>query len=240
MRGVELHRQRHQLEHRGQGEQQNAHQEQGLAVQEHAHQQQNEGEFAPQLCDGDDGLPQPHRAVAHSVLDSVPRLMAGHAHRRDGGGSVHVLGQVDGVVPGIVVVRQAAPAGPDAHVIDAVGAEDRLRRLGAGETPAAALGAVAPEIAADLELGPQGQQHHRDQQDAVDVVGQEITVAVIIRHDKTSLDAFVGLRPNLPGRCPGPAAFEKDRRNFDLRAGWGGPAGRRRLSFSCRLGPEAL
>ena len=91
-------------------------------------------------------------------------------HRRDGGGVVDVFRQGNAVVTGIVVIRQAAGAGPDGHVVDAVGPQHRLRRLRAGETPPVGDAAVPLEVSADLRLRPQGQQEHRDQQNAVDII----------------------------------------------------------------------
>ena len=56
------------------------------------------------------------------------------------------------------------------HVVDAVCPQHRLRRLGAGETPPVGDAAVPLEVSADLRLRPQGQQEHRDQQNAVDII----------------------------------------------------------------------
>ena len=49
-------------------------------------------------------------------------------------------------------------AGPDVHVMDAVGLEDRIGRLGPRHAPPVPLPAVAPAAGADLDLGVQGQQ----------------------------------------------------------------------------------
>ena len=68
------------------------------------------------------------------------------------------------------MIRQIAGAGPDRHVVDAVGPQHRLRRLGSGETPPVGNTAVPFEVSADLRLRPQGQQEHRDQQNAVDII----------------------------------------------------------------------
>ena len=157
MGGVELHRQRDQLEEGGQRKEQNSDEKQGLAVKQHPDQQQDKRELGAELGNRDDGAAQPDGGIAHGVLHRVARLVTGNAHRCHRGGAIDVLGQVDGVVPGIIVVRQMAPAGPDGDIEDPVGPEHRLRRLGAGEMAAVHHAAVPPEIAADLGLGPQGQ-----------------------------------------------------------------------------------
>ena len=118
----------------------------------------------------DDGRAQPHRAVVFRVLYGMTGLVGRHAHRRDGGGVVDIFRQGNAVVPGIVVIRQVAGAGPDGHIIDAVGPQHRLRRLRAGETPPVGNTAVPLEVSADLRLRPQGQQEHRDQQNAVNII----------------------------------------------------------------------
>ena len=68
------------------------------------------------------------------------------------------------------MIRQVSGAGPDGHVVDAVCPQHRLRRLRAGETPPVGNTAVPLEVSADLRLRPQGQQEHRDQQNAVDII----------------------------------------------------------------------
>ena len=73
--GVELHRQRHQLEQRGEGKQHDADEEQRLVVQHQPHQQQDEGQAGTDPRGGDDGRAQPHRPVVFRVLDSVARLV---------------------------------------------------------------------------------------------------------------------------------------------------------------------
>ena len=99
--------------------------------------------------------------------------MSCHAYRSDGRGVVHILRQIDGVVPRVVVVRQAAAAGTDTHVIDAVSPQHRLRRLSTGKTSAVLDGAVPSKVPADLDLGPKRQQKHRNQQNTIDVVSQK-------------------------------------------------------------------
>ena len=104
------------------------------------------------------------------------------------------MGEIDGIVPGIVVVRQLAPGGGDGYIVNPVGTEHRLRRLRAGETAAVGDPAVLIEAAADLDLGPEGQDHHRDQQKEIDVIGQEVSVAtIIIRHKHPRILALNGM-----------------------------------------------
>ena len=179
MGGVELHRQRHQLKEGGEGKENDSKQKQRLTVQKQPDQQQDHGQVGPQLRDRDDGRPQPHGAVMFRVLHGMASLMGRHAHRRDGGGVVDCLRQVDGVVPGVVVVRQVPPAHADAHVKDPVGPQHCLCRLGAGDVPAVVDGVVAPEVAGHLELCPQREQQYRNQHQHIEVVGQKVSVAVI-------------------------------------------------------------
>ena len=57
--------------------------------------------------------------------------------------------------------------------------QNRLRRLGAGEMPTVVDGVIAPEVTGYLELRPQREQHYRNQQQHIEVVGQKVSVAVI-------------------------------------------------------------
>ena len=108
------------------------------------------------------------------------------------------------------MVCQPPPAGADRHIVHAVGVKDRLCRLGAGQAPAVVNGAVPAEIPADLGLGPEGEKHHRDQQNAVDVVGKKISVIVVIRHRiprfSIGLDVPAGRPPRSSAFLPGPGA----------------------------------
>ena len=205
--GVELHRQRHQLEQRGEGKQHDADEEQRPVVQHQPHQQQDEGQAGTDPRGRDDGRAQPHRPVVFRVLDSVARLVGRHAHRRDGGGVVDCLRQVDGIVPGVVVVCQISPAGPDRHTEYPVSPQHRFRRLGTGDAAPVVHGIVPPEAAGHLELGPQGQQQHWDQQQDVQIICKKVAIAVI--------DMTVIGHKNLPGSRP--AGDEMDCNNSDRR-----------------------
>ena len=110
----------------------------------------------------------------------MARLMSRYAHCRNRSGVVDILRQGNAVVSGIVMIRQVSGAGPDGHVVDAVCPQHRLRRLRAGETPPVGHAAVPLEISADLRLCPDRQDQNGNQQDAVDVIGQEITVTAVI------------------------------------------------------------
>ena len=109
----------------------------------------------------------------------MARLVGRHAHRRDGGGVVDCLRQVDGIVPGVVVVCQISPAGPDRHTEYPVSPQHRFRRLGTGDAAPVVHGIVPPEAAGHLELGPQGQQQHWDQQQDVQIICKKVAITVI-------------------------------------------------------------
>ena len=103
----------------------------------------------------------------------------------------------------------------------------------AGDTAAVEDGAVPAELAGHLDLGPDGQDQDGDQQQEIEVVGEELAVAVIavrIRHGMTS--QFFRL-PGDAHRLGGTPRFYQT----GLRPPWGGPAGRRRRSCACRPRP---
>ena len=78
------------------------------------------------------------------------------------------------------MIRQVSGAGPDGHIVNSVGVKHGFCRLRAGETPPVGHAAVPLEISADLRLRPDGQDQNGNQQDAVDVIGQKITVTAVI------------------------------------------------------------
>ena len=170
VRGVILHRQRHQLEHGGGAEQDDSHQEQGLKGQNNAQEQQNNAELRSHLGHRDQGRAQTDGTIAHSVLHRMPRLVGGNTHRSDGGAVIDRGGETDHIGAGIVVIRQLPGHPLNAHVIDPVLAQHRLRRLGAGEIAPVGDAGIFVEIGADLGLGVDGNEKHRQKHHPIGIV----------------------------------------------------------------------
>ena len=105
--------------------------------------------------------------------------MGRYAHRRDGRGAIYGFRQVDGIVPGIVVIRQVTAGGAHGNIIDPVGMQHRFRRLGACQMPPVVHGTVPPEVSAHLELCQQRKRQDRDQQQKVNIIGKKIAVTVV-------------------------------------------------------------
>lgn len=77
------------------------------------------------------------------------------------------------------MVCQISPAGPDRHTEYPVSPQHRFRRLGTGDAAPVVHGIVPPEAAGHLELGPQGQQQHWDQQQDVQIICKKAAITVI-------------------------------------------------------------
>ena len=104
--------------------------------------------------------------IALGILAGVACFMASDAHGSDGGAVVKRFGRDRSYCPGDYNGPSGGPAQRAMRTPRyAVGIEDRLSRLGAGEiTPVGPLG-IKTELMADLVLRPARQGEDRDQRD---------------------------------------------------------------------------
>ena len=92
-RGVELHRQRHELEEHGEAEDDQRHRDQPGELEDDAGDEQEEPGLRAERRQRPDGRAQRHGHVGLGVLDGVPHLVGGDGRRRHRAAGEHGLAE---------------------------------------------------------------------------------------------------------------------------------------------------
>ena len=163
-RGVELHRQRRQLEHRHEAEEQNARPDEHRPVEDQPRDEQRPREIGADARGRDDGRADADGRVIGRVLHGVARLVRRDADGRDRRDAIHFVREADNLRLRVEVVSELAGDVLDAHVGDAVCLQDALRRLRAGQPAHAAHTGIARKRALDLDLRDERDEQRRHNQ----------------------------------------------------------------------------
>ena len=143
-RGIQLHRQRHQLEQNRQRKHDdpNLHQRGSQAADEQSDQNQGPGKPGADICHRHQVAANPQRHIAYIVLNGMSAFMGRYADGCHGAHIEHIIRQIHRFGPGIIVIGQRSADPLHLDIVNSLGLQQSLCRLSAGHAGSAPYSGV--------------------------------------------------------------------------------------------------